>query len=504
MEETQKNNNIINNNPVGNNGGNFVNDSNNTNSTKSLTKNQKNTNNKQAKEPGEDIITNAGIGINLSTENKNKDAFEGSKRSVKSSLFEVNSKNIISLKNGKTQKEIDEENKLSELKKNAIKLEKKPTNKELQLKQIKKNAIKIFNKGNKQEKKFFGKLEVKKDGRAVLEKESIKPIKTEEEKQEEWRIKKVNLSKLTPEQKLEIQVTPSLASVNFDMNEDTNGQMENLFKQYDRLPINIKIGLSSNEIKEKITNLAKKYNILTEKGAGEIARIVREIYIKLISTNEIKERLQDILQIDKDDLGSVINEIAEIVQLVKEVGAQKSNAYYERLTIKEAIEKYTTVSEQEITERKIIDKKTRKYIKPTVYNWLENYIDQMGSERHTKLERGKYLDDSINTKKLGEEELDCLNKIIKSYDEETKLIIDPEEGVIMCKIHDDENILGISPSKNKRVINKFKIEDAQTVDIDSYTKDVDLEKKQKKGIIENRNKKTEEGILDLSSELEKQ
>ncbi len=301
----------------------------------------------------------------------------------------------------------------------------------------------------------------------VKNKNITKTPKTPNVLETPWEDKKVDLKELSPEKRIDMQATPSMASVNFNMDDDFNKEMVEWFDTYNELPINIKLGLGSQEVRQKIKELATKNKALNEKALGEISRIVRDVYTKLIKTEEIKKRLQDVLKLKEDTIDDAIKEIGSIVGEVKEVGNRKSNDYFEKLSLEKSIEKYPNIAAEEITTGKISNKQTGEYIDPTIQNWINDYISQMGSDKHTNLERGKYLNDSTNTKNLNQEDKKIIEKLTKSYDEGSKLIIDREEEVILWNLHEDESRLGINSDRSKRVINKFKIEEAQTADVDN-------------------------------------
>ena len=281
-----------------------------------------------------------------------------------------------------------------------------------------------------------------------------------------WEEKKVDLKDLPAEKRIDMQATPSMASINFNMDDDFNKEVVEWFDKYNELPVNIKLGLGSAEVRQAIKDLATKNNLMKEGFLGELSRIVRDVYVKLIKAEDIKKRLSTVLKLKEDVSEVIIKEIGGIVGIVKEVGNKKSNEYFDKLSLKDALEKYPNIATEEITAGRINDKQSDKYVDSTVQNWMNDYINQMGSNKHTNLERGKYLNDSVNTKNLDAGDKKIIEKLTKSYDEDSKLIVDREEGVILWGMHDDESRLGINSDKNKRVINRFKIEEAQTADVD--------------------------------------
>ena len=358
----------------------------------------------------------------------------------------------------------------------------------------------------------------------VKSKKALEMSKTPKVEETPWEEKKVDLKTLSSEKRIDMQATPSMASVNFNMDDDFNKEVAKWFDEYNELPVNIKLGLGSSEVRQKIKDLAVKNNLMEEGPLGEISRIIRDVYVKLIKAEDIRKRLSTVLKLKDTTSDVMIKEIGNIVGLVKEVGNKKSNEYFDKLSLKDALEKYPNIATEEITAGRITDKQSDKYVDATVQNWVSDYINQMGSGKHTNLERGKYLNDSNNTRNLDKNDKKIIEKLTKSYDEDSKLIIDREEEVILWNLHDDESKLGINSDKSKRVINKFKIEEAQSADIDkdkaavslsskkSSSKvdtdksEINLENSLDNSIIKDRQgiKKNdkERGILNLSSEIE--
>jgi len=464
--------------------------------------------------------TTSGQGANFSTQNTKGNV-------VGNDTAGIGSGAVVSLKGGQTQREIDEQRKIEELKSKAVKLERKLTPREKELERMHKEAVsintdnftntyhvqnnnnetittkpqgtfqKIKNtlvdnnietelKNNEKIEEVLknNKNEVFKNNQAnISNKTPIINTKIKQENQAlkipeiSWEEKKVDLKELSKEKRIDIQATPSMASVKFNMDDDLNKDMVKWFNKYNELPINIKLGLGSIEIREKIKEFAIKNNLMDENSLGEISRIIREVYIDLIKKDEIKKRLIEILNLPENTIDEALKYIGEIVAEVKLIGNKKAIEYFDQLPIKEALEKYKKLATQEVTKGQLIKKDNKfeqpteviedKYIKPTIENWLDDYINNTGTTQHSNLERAKYLSDSKNTKWLDDDERNRVAKLIKSYDENTKLIIDKEEEKVMWQLHGDESNLGINSDKNKRVINKFKIEEAQNIDIDN-------------------------------------
>ncbi len=336
--------------------------------------------------------------------------------------------------------------------------------------------------------------------------------KIDEEKKdnlERWEEQKVDLSTLSSEERLDLQATPALASVHRKMDDDLNGEVADWFDKYNKLPVNIKLGLGDRQgVQQAIKDLANKFGVMTEEGLGEISRIVRDVYVNLIGESEIKNRAINNLKIANGKIDDFLREVAKIVSLVREVGNKKTDEYFRKLSVEEILENYPKLAEQEVTTGDIFDKKQQKYVAPTLKNWIDDYINNAGSDKHTSLERAKYLEESYNTKHLEEDDRQAVDMLAKSYDTGSKLLVDSQDDVIYWRLHTDESELGINSDKSKRVINNFKIEEAQKVDVDREEQNREaennLEKSGKSSIMEEKKRVGEDekgDVLDLSTEL---
>ena len=431
---------------------------------------------------------------------------------------EMDKSGIVDLKEGKMQSEIDNSSNLTESDKAGV-VDLKTNLKQEQQKNTE-GVVDLGGSGADKNMGAFGNID--NVGGGV----NINKVNMQEE-MDNWRKQKVDLSALSSEQKLDIQATPSLASVHLKMEEDTNGELTNWFDKYNKLPVNIKLGLGDTQtVQQAIKDLAQKFQVMTEEGLGEISRIVRDVYVDLIGESEIKRRVREKLKISEDKINEFVKGIADIVALVRTVGNKKTDEYFEKLSVKEILDSYPKIAEKDVTKAKIFDKQRQAYVEPNLKNWVDDYVGFAGSGQHTSLERTKYLEESGNTKNLDEDDRMAVALLAKSYDKGTKLVVDPQDKVVYWRLHTDESELGINSDKNKRVINHFKIDEAQKVDVDDEEKLKDLSLgKQKSKTVENdkpplnnlgnlgnegimkgakeiSKNKAGDDVLDLSSELE--
>lgn len=110
------------------------------------------------------------------------------------------------------------------------------------------------------------------------------------------------------------------------------------------------------------------------------------------------------------------------------VPEQKS---FEQLSLLQALGKYQNLGNQQITGSKIAIKGQNDPVRPTIFNWLKAYRDELGVGRHDAVVRGNFLFHSINGKGLSAEERERLGMILKSLDENVPVSVDPGKQEIV-------------------------------------------------------------------------
>ncbi len=101
------------------------------------------------------------------------------------------------------------------------------------------------------------------------------------------------------------------------------------------------------------------------------------------------------------------------------------------LDIKSALKENSEIGKQLISKAPIKIKGFEEPVKPSIKNWIADYIQLLGSDWHSSVERSEYLFRSPNTQNLAEEERMTLGQILKSYDEDSPLPISPETGLLV-------------------------------------------------------------------------
>ncbi len=153
-----------------------------------------------------------------------------------------------------------------------------------------------------------------------------------------------------------------------------------------------------------------------------------------------KERLKKVLSVyDKylvttlpvtsPMLEEILGEDASISKFSKE--QQQLTGETRNIPIQEALEKYPSVGSQIITSQKLELKSDPRPALPTIKNWISDYTYTFGFEAHDAIERGNFLFQSTNGKKLNNEDRQRLSLILKSFDENSPIQVDIENQKVV-------------------------------------------------------------------------
>ncbi len=121
--------------------------------------------------------------------------------------------------------------------------------------------------------------------------------------------------------------------------------------------------------------------------------------------------------------------------LVKEGERQKEIAQVKenltKLSLAEALRIYLKVGEQLITSSSVTLRNFPYPVRPSIKNWISDYTFNLGYEKHTALERSKYLFRSQNARNLSEAERQKLAELLKSFDEGALLVVNKKTQQII-------------------------------------------------------------------------
>lgn len=102
-----------------------------------------------------------------------------------------------------------------------------------------------------------------------------------------------------------------------------------------------------------------------------------------------------------------------------------------QIPFKMAAQKYPQIYEQTISDLPIDSTSSPKPLKPTIRNWIRDYYDTMGTEKHSTIEISNYLYNNPNTKRISESQRQMLSEIIKSLEENIPLNVDANNKKIV-------------------------------------------------------------------------
>lgn len=215
--------------------------------------------------------------------------------------------------------------------------------------------------------------------------------------------------------------------------------------KYKLLSDNEKDLIASNELAENIRSICTK-NHFGQNEASAISTIVRLILFKEISINNLASNLTKLLNLQAE----IVNTLSEeIVNGLKDARSQLENQKYtekeekgdekEKFTLisirlLEGLKNLPELSDQVITSEKIILRNFPDPVRPSLKNWLNDYFSTLGNRRHDSVERGNYLFQSANARKLSSADRQKLAFVLKAYDENTPVSINKDSKQIIFQI----------------------------------------------------------------------
>jgi len=209
-----------------------------------------------------------------------------------------------------------------------------------------------------------------------------------------------------------------------------------------KLPKGIRWKLASFDIGDKIESIGRKYGFELLHLAN-ITRLIREYYFGEVRfedfPREIEKRMGVSLLTAQEIARFIRFEIIDWDPWVEYL------AKLPHLPLREILAKYPKIANIEITAGYIELKGSEDLENPTIKNWLHDYVLHLGQERHSQMERTRYLFHSENGKNLSSPDREKLGIILKSFDEKTPMAVDEENMEIVFDI-DERQTQSKSPS----------------------------------------------------------
>lgn len=219
---------------------------------------------------------------------------------------------------------------------------------------------------------------------------------------------------------------------------ETDEQILARQKKFSTLTKSIRWKLSYFETGDKIQTIGQKYRFELLRLAN-ITRLIREYYF-----NEV--RFKDFPKEIEKRTGVSLLTAQEITRYIKSeiIDWDPWAEYLEKLpkaSAREILTKFPKVAEQKITDGYLEFKnQPGEIFDPTIRNWLQDYIQHLGQERHSNIQRMDFLFHTENTKNLSSTEREKLGIILKSFDENIPLPIDVENNEIVFDISEKPTV----------------------------------------------------------------
>lgn len=229
-----------------------------------------------------------------------------------------------------------------------------------------------------------------------------------------------------------------LVSPEKNPDDEKPGQFESVLGKINSLPEDVQDKIFSYKIGRSILEIGKSFNLQLLQIA-DIARTIRGYYFGEIKLEDFQGIFIQELQIDSikaKDLAGII--IKNIIQ-ARSAEQSQTRKLPEKLPIAQAIQKYPRVGEQLITASPIKLKIFPTPVRPSIKNWIADYHQTLGPQKHGVMERGNYLYHSENAKKLSPGERQKLAIILKSLDESEPVTInsDQQEAVFAVPLQEE-------------------------------------------------------------------
>ncbi len=217
---------------------------------------------------------------------------------------------------------------------------------------------------------------------------------------------------------------------------------EPLWEKLRSLSIDRQNILVSPELHQKLLELKGRL-ALQDAAIGYVSLVIRKIFFQELDFSGAEKKISSMLTAGGFDNPNQARGIIEFIQKeiltikpVKRIESKETEsplpkAKTVRLPLLKAMSEYRHLSEQLITNEKIKLKASLEMVRPSLGNWLRSYREEIGIGFHETAQRGNFLFQSQNGKRLSNGERARLNLILKSVEEEYPLEIDVTHETII-------------------------------------------------------------------------
>lgn len=248
---------------------------------------------------------------------------------------------------------------------------------------------------------------------------------------------------------------PLLTSKNSIGKELSNDEYNDVWKVFYSLPEETKGILTAPEMPQNIEALQKERGLLDDH-IEIVSASIREYFVFKKDALWLENALM--AKLDKKDVASVKEYIQKNILTIKpapkapeEDEGISTAPQTASLPLLDAMAKYQRLSEQNITEDRITVKGESQPVRGSLRNWIRHYRDNMGIRKHSAVERGQFLFQGENTRRLGVPEREKLSVVFRSLEENTPISIDVERQEIIFPEFSENTVKAVESSEQKNV-----------------------------------------------------
>ncbi len=238
-------------------------------------------------------------------------------------------------------------------------------------------------------------------------------------------------SDLTDYLKVEKYTIPQAVSVTKNPAEETKEQIIERQEKFLKLPEEVKTKLVSQGTSKIIQDIGKAYNLELMQLA-EIARAVRSYYFGEVKLEYFPTVLSKEMGVDIGIAQEISKQIIEKIINKDSLGISTDLV---EIPLSQALKQFPKLGDQAITLNPLKSRHFAATLRPSVKNWIADYYDNLGPERHGSMERADYLYHSENGKRLTQGERQKVAQLLKSLDEESNLKVDSEKQEIIFEVY---------------------------------------------------------------------
>lgn len=252
-------------------------------------------------------------------------------------------------------------------------------------------------------------------------------------------------SELSDDKKIARCTTPVLVSAVKNPDEETPEQVIENHERFLRLSFEAKYKLGFQYTPEIIRKIGVEFE-LDPLEMSSISRAIRSFYFGDIQKESIAKFLVDDGEFSQEKSAQVANIV--VGKIIDAPVPNSVSAEMDNLPLLDALSKYQRLSEQTVTEDRIAVKGESAPVRGSIRNWLRHYRDAVGIRKHSTMERGQFLFQGENTRRLSAPERERVSFLLKALDENTPVPLDVERQEVIFPVFEDRGSAATSAASS--------------------------------------------------------